>query len=142
MADLMEATVTLPSAPASVPVARRHVTGALERWGLAAGAEEAEVARLVVSELATNAVLHTREESPEFTVEVRVDRDGRLWIGVTDSHPRPPRRLPAAVQQDNGRGLVIVRFLAAERGGGLSVVPTAEGGKTVWVRLPWPVPVR
>ncbi|MGW0016654.1 ATP-binding protein, partial [Streptomyces tendae] len=31
-----------------------------------------------------------------------------------------PKRLPAAVQQDNGRGMVIIRWLAAECGGRLS----------------------
>lgn len=83
---------------------------------------------------------HTRGQSSTFTVDVRLDRDEELRIGVTDSHPRHPRRLPAAVQQDHGRGMVIVRCLAAERGGRVTVVPTAEGGKTVWIRLPWIAP--
>jgi two-component sensor histidine kinase len=93
--------------------------------------------RLIVSELTTNAVLHTFGLSPTFTVDVRLDRDERLRIGVTDSCPRWPQRLPAAVQQDNGRGMVIIRLLAAESGGRLSVTPTADGGKTVWITLPW-----
>ncbi|GAA2909636.1 ATP-binding protein [Streptomyces thioluteus] len=142
MADHQEASVTLPSAPASVATARRHVASVLAEWGLPDGTEEAEAVRLIVSELATNAVLHTRGQSPVFTVDVRLERDEELSIGVTDSHFRYPRRLPAAVQQDNGRGLVIVRWLAAERGGRLWVTPTAEGGKTVWIRLPWTVSVR
>ncbi len=142
MADLQEASVTLPSAPASVSTARRYVASVLAGWGLPDGTETAEAVRLIVSELATNAVQHTRGQSPTFTVDVLLERDEELRIGVTDSHPRHPRRLPAAVQQDNGRGLVIVRWLAAERGGRFCVTPTAEGGKTVWIRLPWTVPVR
>ncbi|MEU6311977.1 ATP-binding protein [Streptomyces sp. NPDC047014] len=145
MADHQEASVTLPSEPASVAAARRFVADVLTGWGLppegtGAGADTVDTAdsvRLIVSELATNAVQHTFGLSPTFTVEVRLERDEWLRVGVTDSHPRWPRRLPAAVQQDNGRGMVIIRWLAAEAGGRLSVVPTEEGGKTVWIALPW-----
>lgn len=137
MADHQEASVTLPSDPASVPEARRHVGALLAEWGLPAGSALADTIRLIVSELATNAVQHTCGQSPTFTVGLVLERDERLCVGVTDSHPRRPQRLPAAVQQDNGRGLVIIRWLAAECGGRLSVVPTEEGGKTVRVELPW-----
>lgn len=137
MADHQEASVTLPSDPASVPEARRYVSELLVGWGLPASADTADSVRLIVSELVTNAVQHTRGQSPTFTVDVVLDRDERLRIGVTDSHPRWPQRLPAAVQQDNGRGMVIIRWLTAECGGRLSVHPTTEGGKTVQVELPW-----
>ncbi|MGW4164234.1 ATP-binding protein [Streptomyces sp. NPDC004788] len=147
MADQQEATVTLPSDPASVPAARRYVAEVLASWGLGDvgdpvdNADTADAVRLIVSELATNAVQHTFGQSPTFTIDVRLERDERLRIGVTDSHPRWPRRLPAAVQQDNGRGMMIIRSLTAEAGGRLSVTPTAEGGKTVWIELPWPAAV-
>ncbi|MFF0426540.1 ATP-binding protein [Streptomyces sp. NPDC004520] len=137
MADHQEASVTLPSDPASVPTARRYVAEVLDGWGLDDAGDLADAIRLMVSELATNAVLHTFGQSPTFTVDIRLEREERLHIGVTDSHPRWPRRLPAAVQQDNGRGMVIIRSLAAEAGGRLSVTPTEEGGKTVWITLPW-----
>ncbi|MCQ8834170.1 ATP-binding protein [Streptomyces malaysiensis] len=142
MADHQEASVTLPSAPASVPEARAYVTDVLAEWGLGAGAEAADTVRLIVSELATNAVEHTVGQSPTFTVDLRLDREQRLEIGVTDSHPKWPRWLPLATQQDSGRGMVIVRCLAAESGGEVFVTPTADGGKTVWIALPWTVPVR
>lgn len=142
MADLQEASVTLPSDPASVSAARKFVSNALMEWGLPGDAEVADTVRLIVSELATNAVQHTLGQSPTFTVDVELDRDEQLRIGVTDSHPRYPKRLPAAVQQDNGRGMVIIRWLTMECGGRLSVTPTAEGGKTVWIALPWTSPVR
>ncbi|MGW9434722.1 ATP-binding protein [Streptomyces sp. NPDC055607] len=137
MADHQEASVTLPSEPASVPTARRFVVEVLTDWGLDEFSDQADAVRLIVSELATNAVLHTFGQSPTFTVDVRLDRGEQLHVGVTDSHPRRPRRLPAAVQQDNGRGMVIIRSLAAESGGRLSVTPTADGGKTVGIVLPW-----
>jgi len=140
MADHLEASVTLPSDPASVSTARGFVADTLGEWGLSQDSEAADTIRLIVSELATNAVQHTFGQSPTFTVDLALDHDGQLRIGVTDSHPRFPKRLPAAVQQDNGRGMVIIRWLTAECGGKLGVRPTREGGKTVIVQLPWSIP--
>ncbi|MFF4322689.1 ATP-binding protein [Streptomyces sp. NPDC001568] len=137
MADHQEASVTLPSEPVSVAAARRWVAEVLSVWGLPEDDVTADSVRLIVSELATNSVQHTFGKSPTFTVDVRLEREEWLRIGVTDSHPRWPKRLPAAVQQDNGRGMVIIRWLAAEAGGRLSVSPTEDGGKTVWIALPW-----
>ncbi|MCX4450446.1 ATP-binding protein [Streptomyces sp. NPDC087866] len=142
MADHQEARVTLPSEPVSVSLARRYVARVLAEWGMPDDAEAADSLRLIISELATNAVLHTFGQSPTFTIDLRLEREERLRLGVTDSHPRRPQRLPAAVQQDNGRGMVIIRSLAKEYGGRLTVTPTADGGKTVWVELPWQVPVQ
>lgn len=142
MADHQEASVTLPSAPASVSAARRYATDVVSEWGLPVENEAVDTVRLIVSELATNAVQHTFGQSPTFTVDLRLERDEELRIGVTDSHPRWPQRLPAAVRQDNGRGMVIIRSLTAEYGGQLSVTPTPEGGKTVWIVLPWTAPVK
>ncbi|MFD7811446.1 ATP-binding protein [Streptomyces sp. NPDC059785] len=139
MADHQEASVTLPSDPASVSTARTYVADVLAEWGLPGDSDFGETVRLIVSELATNAVQHTFGQSPTFTVGLELDRDERLRIGVTDSHPRFPKRLPAAVQQDNGRGMVIVRWLTAEHGGALTVRSTTEGGKTVAIELPWTV---
>ncbi|MEU3247284.1 MULTISPECIES: ATP-binding protein [unclassified Streptomyces] len=139
MADHQEASVTLPSDPASVSAARKFVIDVLAEWGLPEDAEAADTVRLIVSELATNAVQHTFGQSPTFTVDVLLERDEQLRIGVTDSHPRFPKRLPAAVQQDNGRGMVIIRWLTAECGGRVLVRPTREGGKTVSIELPWTV---
>ncbi len=140
MADHLEASVTLPSDPASVSAARAYVANVLAEWGLPGDTEAADSIRLIVSELATNAVQHTFGLSPTFTVDIALDRDENLRIGVTDSHPRFPKRLPAAVQQDNGRGMVIIRWLTAESGGRLRVHPTREGGKTVSIELPWTAP--
>lgn len=139
MADHQESNVTLPSEPASVRAARSHVAEVLGAWGLPDGTPVAETIRLIVSELATNAVQHTSGQSPTFTVDLRLERDEELRIGVTDSHPRWPRRLPATGRRDNGRGMVIVRHLTDECGGRFRVTPTPEGGKTVWIELPWVV---
>lgn len=142
MADHQEATVTLPSDPVSVSAARRFVARVVADWGLAEDGDTADTIRLIVSELATNAVQHTFGQSPTFTVDLRLDRDVEFYLGVTDSHPRWPQRLPAAVRQDNGRGMVIIRALAKEHGGRLGVSLTPDGGKTVSIALPWPVPAQ
>jgi two-component sensor histidine kinase len=141
MADLQEASVTLSSEPASVTTARAYVCARLAEWGLPPDTPALDSVRLIISELATNAVLHTCGLSPHFTVDVRLEQSEQLHIGVTDSHPRWPQRLPEAVQQDNGRGMVIIRHLIAESGGRLQITPTEDGGKTVWIMLPWAVPV-
>ncbi|MER7047477.1 ATP-binding protein [Streptomyces jumonjinensis] len=140
MADIREASVTLPSDPASVAAARRFAADVVAEWGLPAGGDPVHTVRLIVSELATNAVQHTFGQSPAFTVDLALELGDGLRIGVTDSHPRQPQRLPAAVRQDNGRGMAIVRSLTAEGRGRLTVTPTPQGGKTVWIALPWAAP--
>ncbi|NKQ27232.1 ATP-binding protein [Streptomyces galbus] len=130
MADHLEASVTLPSDPASVSTARAFASGVLAEWGLPTDADLVDTVRLIVSELATNAVQHTLGQSPSFTLDLALRHDERLSVGVTDSHPRFPRRLPAAVQQDNGRGMVIIRWLTAEYGGRLRGGATPGGGTT------------
>ena len=142
MADLQEASVTLSSDPMSVTTARGYVCARLAEWGLSPDAPALDSVRLIVSELATNAVLHTSGLSPTFTVDIRLERSEHLHVGVTDSHPRWPQRLPGSVHQDNGRGLLIIRHLIAESGGRLRITSTEDGGKTVWITLPWAVPVR
>ncbi|MEV6183833.1 ATP-binding protein, partial [Streptomyces sp. NPDC052015] len=129
MADHQEASVTLPSDPASVSAARKYVASVLAEWGLPGDAEVADTVRLIVSELATNAVQHTFGQSPTFTVDIALDRDEHLHIGVTDSHPRFPKRLPAAVQQDNGRGMVIIRWLTADGGAGQRVPGVGQAAR-------------
>ena len=137
MADHQETAFTLPTDPVSVGAARRHVAAVLAEWGLPKTDPAADSVQLIVSELASNVVRHAAAGSPTFTVEVRLERHEQLRIGVTDGHPQPPRRLPVAVHRDTGRGMLIVQALAAEAQGSVSVAPAAEGGKTVWVALPW-----
>ena len=54
----------------------------LAEWGLPTDTEAAETIRLIVSELATNAVQHTFGQSPTFTVDIELHRDEQLRIGV------------------------------------------------------------
>ena len=105
--------------------ARRFVLDALRGWGHG-GAVLAD-AELLVSELATNAVLHAR--SP-FVVGLRGGQS-EIQISVHDASRAAPRRREPAPWAASGRGLNIVAALAA--GWGVELTPA---GKTVWARLP------
>ncbi len=85
-----------------------------------------EMAVLLVSELATNAVVHT---GSAFTVRIVLDST-LVRIEVTDSGAGAPTvRHPEPVST-NGRGLLIVQELAASWG-----VERSEDEKTVWFTL-------
>lgn len=102
--------------------ARRFVTATLASWAL----EQTDVA-LLVSELATNAVLHARSD---FTVTIHA-RGDRIRVEVGDRNARlpSPASVPAAAY--SGRGLMIVQELAAAWG----VESHADDGKTVWFEV-------
>jgi anti-sigma regulatory factor (Ser/Thr protein kinase) len=98
------------------PVARTDVTAV------------AEVAALLTSELATNAVRHAR--SP-FEVRVEV-LDCCLRVAVEDDDPRPPARREASLADTNGRGIMLVDTLADAWG-----MERAGDGKRVWFQVSW-----
>jgi anti-sigma regulatory factor (Ser/Thr protein kinase)/PAS domain-containing protein len=116
--------------PEAVRHARRYTRRVLRSWGLA---EEADAALLVVSELVTNALVHT--DGP-----VRLDLtlvNHRLRIAVADSSPRTPIK-PTGLgwEATGGRGILLVEAMSAAWGS----VP-ASGGKQVWAELtPEPEP--
>lgn len=110
------------SAPAA---ARRFAFDVLRSWQCHRLIPEAE---LVVSELATNALVHT---GARFTVDLtRLDAD-RLRIEVSDGSSMLPA-LQTAVPPDatNGRGIRIVSAIAHEWG-----VHLQDEGKVVWAEL-------
>lgn len=119
------ASTSLPAEPASVPAARRFVRAVLQGSGLQAAWETAQ---MLVSEVATNAVLHARTA---FTVEVV--RDGeRVRVSVTDLSPAVPRQRSYGADSATGRGLRLVDTFAAAWG----VDRQPGGGKTVWFEVP------
>src|SRR5690349_3692137 len=85
-----------------------------------------ETVRVVISELASNAVRHARTS---FDVMVRVG--DTVWVGVRDGSRRQPRVLFASSQDANGRGLLLVSTLAQRWG-----VDWRDGDKVVWAELP------
>jgi anti-sigma regulatory factor (Ser/Thr protein kinase) len=116
------------AADRAAPCSARHfVTDALARWGHAGAF--LENAQLLVTELATNAVVHAR--SP-FSVVARADASG-VRLSVRDaSRVRPTLRgdFPTAT---SGRGLRLVAALSANWG-----VDVTADGKTVWAELKRP----
>jgi hypothetical protein len=90
-----------------------------------------EPARMILSELASNAVRHARTP---FEATVRVS--DVVWIGVRDTSQRQPRVLFATPQDVSGRGLMLVSTLAARWG-----IDWRDGDKVVWAELPLDDPV-
>lgn len=113
--------LALSAQPEAVPAVRRAVRARLVEWGLG---DLVDPVSLVVSELATNAVLHARG-----TLRVTLRRDGdgaRLEVG--DDSPRLPQQRQRSALSGTGRGLALVAELAQ----GWGVQPAADGGKVVW----------
>jgi anti-sigma regulatory factor (Ser/Thr protein kinase) len=123
MADHLSVAVWVaPGRAEYVAAARRWAQATAAAWGVA-GAEVG----LVVSELVTNALRHTRSGQPGGTVAVAVAVAGG-WDSVTvhvhdlgASGGQVPRPRTAAADADGGRGLRIVIAVSAEWG----IIPAA-----------------
>jgi anti-sigma regulatory factor (Ser/Thr protein kinase) len=105
--------------------ARRFAVAALREWGL----DDAllDEAALVLSELASNAVLHAG--SP-FSIAIS-SRESRLRIAVTDTCPcRPAGVVSGSLLARAGHGLGVVEALSHDWG-----VQELRDGKVVWAEL-------
>ena len=120
---MTEAGRTLPSSADSVAAARRFVEQTLDEWGVG---EAGWAALQLVSELATNAVIHARSE---FRVELRRTED-RLRVAVADTSPAAPGLRHYGPESTTGRGLRLVDSVAARWG-----VDLQDIGKEVWFDL-------
>ena len=123
----MRETHTFSMTDLSVPLARRFVA----RTIVGLPEDVVETAVLLVSELATNSLVHARSD---FEVAVTYPApSGNLRVEVSDgdqSRPAPQNPPPTA---PHGRGLQIVESLAGSWG-----IVEAAGGKTVWFELAVP----
>jgi GAF domain-containing protein/anti-sigma regulatory factor (Ser/Thr protein kinase) len=109
----------LPNDATAAGVARRHLEHALVQLP----PETVETARLLTSELVTNAIAHGSG-----LVSMSADYDGqRVRVEVRDESARRPEARDASLLSDGGRGLHIVDALATEWG----ATPTGRG-KSVW----------
>ena len=103
--------------------ARAFLTQSLEGWG---ADDLAWPAAQLVSELATNAVLHARTP---FTLQLELTAD-RLRIAVRDGSPVRPSQRHYGDSATTGRGLALLTSLAGAWGS------EADGdGKWVWCEL-------
>ena len=115
----------LASATSSVRTARAAVRQGLEAWP-----HLQDTAALLVTELATNAVLHARST---FLVELRVGPHAAR-IAVSDTSPVLPQRKRHGVVAATGRGLGLVALLSSDSGCHRRDDGTYR--KTVWCELP------
>ncbi|WP_089106617.1 ATP-binding protein [Streptomyces hyaluromycini] len=131
----------LPHDPRAARVARMTVRAALGGHGRL---EVLDVVELLTSELVTNAYRHTNGPA---SLRLTALPDGRLRVGVWDSHPRIPAPFGAppwdrvrltSADAEEGRGLHLVQE-CADSWGGWSVGdggPLDRGvGKLLWFEL-------
>lgn len=122
-------TYRFPGTPRSVPRARTALREVLGGWG--SPKEQLETAVLLLSELMGNAVLASEER--EHPVGVRLGlRGGVLRIDVSDAGAGVPLPRTPGSDEEHGRGLFLVQYLADRWG-----FEPADGGcgKTVWCEL-------
>lgn len=108
---------------ASVAAARRFVARTLTAWGQHHATWDAQ---LIVSELATNAVLHA---GTPFTVRMALS-DAGVRLEVDDGVTRAPRERHYGPDATTGRGVGLVATVSSAWG-----VSMRPGGKSVWCEL-------
>jgi anti-sigma regulatory factor (Ser/Thr protein kinase) len=124
-----QATLQLVPALRAPRAARAFVAETLSAWDIQA--DEVEAAKLVVSELVTNAVLHS-PESATINLDLRLT-DGMVRVLVTDGGLGEPERQaqPDPWTGETGRGVWLVDAFT-ERWG---TETHGRHGKTVWCEL-------
>ncbi|MFI6690535.1 ATP-binding protein [Streptomyces sp. NPDC050433] len=116
-------TQTLPCTARSALPARSLVRTALEAWGLE---HLGDTGALVVTELLSNSVTHTRT----YSIRVTVSRPGETFVRIAvadDSKTIPTLRTTTDDHEETGRGLAIIDALTWRWGTDLLL-----GGKRVW----------
>ncbi|HTW08310.1 MAG TPA: MEDS domain-containing protein [Acidimicrobiales bacterium] len=107
------------------PRAARHfVVGTLLEW---AAGQVIDDAALVVTELATNAVLHARSD---FRVVIAA-APGSVRVSVSDQSSAAPDGRDFSLSGSSGRGLGLVAALSRRWG----TTHVHDGGKVVWAEL-------
>ena len=110
--------------PSSAGQARAFVSQHLLGHGMPHLVDDIE---LVVSELATNAMVHA---CTSFTVILCAFEES-VRLEVSDGSPLEPAVVAARSLDTNGRGVAIVQALSRDWG----VLSRASGGKSVWAQF-------
>jgi len=118
-------TIELPATPDSVAAARHWLTGVLVGWSL--DRSKLVDARLVCSELVTNAIEHGVGDVSCRLVLVDA---AHYRLSVIDADAGLPRLRDSGPDEPGGRGLQIVDRLADSWG-----VAASRNGKAVWAIL-------
>ena len=117
-----------PGRPEHIRAARQFVAAALAAWPAAQ-----EAALLLVSEVVTNAILHSASGDDGGSLEVRYALDDHeVYVEVVDAGGVAHRRRHAQYLEGvSGRGLTLVKALASGWG-----MHNHQAGHVVWFRLP------
>lgn len=138
--DTWAYALRLPHDPRAARVARMTVRSVLDSHGRP---EVLDTVELLISEMVTNSYRHTTGPA---SLRLTALADGRLRVGVWDSHPRvpapfggPPRNHvpPAPLDADGGRGLRLVQEYA-DCWGGVSLgdgLLDRRAGKLLWFEV-------
>ncbi|MFE9457743.1 ATP-binding protein [Streptomyces californicus] len=137
----LRSTLTLSDTLNAVSVARLHTEDILPKWGVPP--DIVETARLLVSELVTNAVQHPQGGNTHLTtaavrntahtVELTLESlmDGAR-VSVWDSDSRMPLLKEAGVEAESGRGVFIIAMMSRAWGCRTAV---NRPGKVVWAEV-------
>ncbi|WP_338697672.1 ATP-binding protein [Streptomyces sp. Q6] len=130
--QVLQVQLKVGADPAEVGRARRWARSRLAGSGIEADEPLAETLILIVSELVTNAVVHTGRPAVLRMVLPGVQErcPGTVRVEVADASTRPPTPRHAEGDETNGRGLELVEGLA-DRWGWCA----EDAGKTIWCEI-------
>ncbi|GAB2710808.1 ATP-binding protein [Kitasatospora kifunensis] len=110
-----EARTTLAAGPQAAREARLFVQESLTSWGITSSSDTMETARLLASEMVTNAVIHSDSlavfvnvSAIGETVSIGVADYGRSGQGIRDRAP--------GLMDEGGRGIALVKHLSTRWG--------------------------
>ncbi|NKZ05509.1 ATP-binding protein [Actinomadura latina] len=138
----------LPPGPKAAGTARAIVRSVFDELGIRPVALDG--AQVIVSEIATNAVVHGARDRVELWAHISHRTRPAVTVQVFDAAPwRGPGEFPAPPAEPSdacgGRGLLLVNALTAENGGRWGVHPTRSRlgpdplpGKAVYFTIPMP----
>ncbi|MFI9270768.1 ATP-binding protein [Kitasatospora sp. NPDC052896] len=126
--QVLQVQLAVAADPAEVGRARRWVRSRLLALDVDPGEPYVETLVLVVSELVTNAVVHTGR--PAVLRLVWPPGAGPLRVEVADASDTPPAPRCAGQDACNGRGLELVELLCARWGW-----YPEDSGKRVWCEI-------
>ncbi|MGA5067130.1 ATP-binding protein [Streptomyces exfoliatus] len=136
--QVLQVQLEVGADPAEVGRARRWARSRLAGSGIRDDEPLAETLVLIISELVTNAVVHTGCPA---VLRMLIAAEGGVRVEVVDASNRPPKPRHAEGEDTNGRGLELVDGLADRWGW------QPEGaGKSIWCEVdrapvvPSPVP--
>ena len=126
----LRAALDLGAVPTAPGCARAWTRVILHEWQLAGLSDSGE---LIVSELATNALLASRSEGAASFRLILTRGQGELAILVRDFCRSVPRPQDAGEDDETGRGLLLVQAMSGRSGW----YPADDGtpGKAVWAVL-------